>query len=101
MTQPPRMVRVTWLDSRAGTGWLASGDSALRKPLWCQSLGYLLAQDDQRVVLTRALAYSVDKDAPGEDTTPDEGGYEVHPRAVVLKVEYLDVAPPYPGTGQA
>ncbi len=91
---PPPMVRVTWLDSRAGSGWLAAGDSALRKPLWCQSLGFLLVQDAERVVLTRALAYSVDKEPPGADTTPDEGGYEVHPIAVVLKVEYLEVIAP-------
>jgi len=80
MPKRPRPALVTWLDAcDAPTAWTLAAKLATSKPVTCRSVGFLLAQDDERVVLATSL--SDDGDAANGI---------VIPTSCVDQVEYLD-----------
>jgi hypothetical protein len=57
MPKRPRPALVTWLDAcDAPTEWTNVAKVAATKLVRCQSVGFLLAEDDERVVLATTLS---------------------------------------------
>ena len=57
MPKRPRPALVRWVDAcDAATEWSAVDRVAASRPVDCESVGFLLAQDDERVVLTTSLS---------------------------------------------
>ena len=75
-------VEVTWVDPHASGGWRAPEDELERAvPLACTSVGYLLEQDEQRLVLVQSSA-----DDQGDELVADSLAI---PAEVVRKVRRL------------
>ena len=75
-------VEVTWLDPHASGGWRAPDDELDRAvPLTCTSVGYLLRQDEERLVLVQSSA-----DDQGDELVADSLAI---PAAVIRKVRRL------------
>lgn len=83
MPKRPRPALVTWTDAcDAPTEWASVAKLATSKPVTCRSVGFLLAEDDERVVLATSL--SDDGDAANGI---------VIPTSCVNEVEFLDAQP--------
>jgi len=78
MKQPP-LVRITWLDTTGHDGWQDVKAAVKRKPARVRSVGYLLAELDDRVIICQDLILA-DKSAHGVG---------VYPRGMVESIEYL------------
>ena len=78
------MVRLTWLDARdTESGWLDIKD-ILNAPLaLCQEVGWLVVNNDEKVVVMRS--WCLDK---GDN---NGGGSTAIPKGWVRKIEYLGV----------
>jgi hypothetical protein len=78
------MVRLTWLDARdTESGWLDIKD-ILNAPLaLCQEVGWLVINNDEKVVVMRS--FCLDK---GDN---NGGGSTAIPKGWVRKIEYLGV----------
>ena len=78
------MVRLTWLDARdTESGWLDIKD-ILNAPLaLCQEVGWLVVNNDEKVVVMRS--FCLDK---GDN---NGGGSTAIPKGWVKKIEYLGV----------
>ena len=78
------MVRVTWLDARdMETGWLPIKDIQDAPLAVCQEVGYLVVNNDDKIVIMRS--WCIDKDY-------NHGGGDIAiPRGWVRKIEYLKV----------
>jgi hypothetical protein len=80
MPKRPRPALVRWTDAcDAAPEWTASAKVAASRPVACQSVGFLLAEDDERVV----LATSISEDG-------DAANGIVIPTSCVTEVRYLD-----------
>ena len=78
------MVRVTWLDARdMETGWLPIKEIIEAPLATCQEVGWLVADNPDKVVIMRS--FCVDKD------DNHGGGAIAIPRGWVTKIEYLEV----------
>ena len=78
------MVRLTWTDARdTETGWLDIKD-IIKAPLaLCQEVGWLVVNNDEKVVVMRS--FCLDK---GDN---NGGGSTAIPKGWVRKIEYLGV----------
>ena len=78
------MVRVTWLDARdTETGWLSIKD-IIESPLaLCQEVGYLVVNNDNKIVVMRS--WCADRD------DNHGGGAIAIPKGWIKKIEYLEV----------
>ena len=81
------MVRVTWMDARdMETGWIAIKD-ILKAPLAeCQDVGWMVVNNDEKVVVMRSWALDEEKEEDQEG-----GGATAIPKCWVKKIEYLIV----------
>jgi len=81
------MVRVTWLDARdMETGWVGIKD-IMKAPLAnCQDVGWMVVNDDEKVVIMRSWALDEEKEEDQEG-----GGATAIPKCWVKKIEYLGV----------
>ena len=79
------MVRVTWLDARdTETGWISIKDIIAAPLAKCQDVGYLVVNNEEKVVVMRS--WCVDRD-------DDHGGGAIAiPQGWVTKIEYLGVS---------
>ena len=79
------MVRVTWLDARdTETGWIAIKDIIAAPLATCQEVGYLVVNNEEKVVVMRS--WCVDRD------DNHGGGAIAIPPGWVTKIEYLGVS---------
>jgi len=79
------MVRVTWLDARdTETGWIAIKDIIAAPLAVCQEVGYLIVNNEEKVVVMRS--WCVDRD------DNHGGGAIAIPQGWVTKIEYLQVS---------
>lgn len=77
-----RLVIITWLDSRQADGaWQWLSKYKLCGPYECQSVGWLLQDDDKAKVLAQSMA------ADGDDVQC--AGRKVIPSCAVVKIETL------------
>ena len=80
MAKGPRPALVHWLDAcDAPTEWTNVAKVAATKPVRCQSVGFVLVGDDERVVLTTSVT---------EDGDAANG--IVIPADCVTELRYLD-----------
>ena len=80
MPKRPRPALVHWTDAcDAPTEWADAAKVAASRPVRCQSVGFVLASDDERVVLTTSVT---------EDGDAANG--IVIPTACVDELRYLD-----------
>ncbi len=81
------MVRVTWTDARdMETGWVPIKD-ILKAPLArCQDIGWMVVNDDEKIVIMRSWALDEEKEEDQEG-----GGATAIPKCWVKKIEYLTV----------
>ena len=78
------MVRVTWLDARdTETGWLSENEIVEAPLAKCQEVGWLMANNKEKVVVMRS--WCIDKD------DNHGGGAIAIPKGWVTKIEYLGV----------
>ena len=82
------MGRVTWMDARdMETGWVAIKD-ILKAPLAeCQDVGWMVVNNDEKVVIMRSWALDEEKEEDQEG-----GGATAIPKCGVKKIEYLEVS---------
>ena len=79
------MVHVTWLDARdTETGWIAIKDIIAAPLATCQEVGYLVVNNEEKVVVMRS--WCVDRD------DNHGGGAIAIPQGWVTKIEYLGVS---------
>ena len=80
MPKRPRPALVKWLDAcDAAPEWTDAHKVAASRPVACQSVGFLLTEDDDRVVLTTSVT---------EDGDAANG--IVIPTSCVVELVYLD-----------
>lgn len=80
MPKRPRPALVKWLDAcDAAPEWTDADKVAASRPVACQSVGFLLTEDDDRVVLTTSVT---------EDGDAANG--IVIPTSCVVELVYLD-----------
>ena len=78
------MVRITWRDARdTETGWIDIKDILAAPLAMCQEVGYLVVNNDEKVVVMRS--WCVDR----EDN--HGGGAIAIPKGWIKKIEYLRV----------
>lgn len=83
MPKRPRPALVHWTDAcDAAPEWTDAAKVAASRPVRCQSVGFVLASDDERVVLTTSVT---------EDGDAANG--IVIPTACVDELVYLDAQP--------
>ena len=88
MKEPTRIVKVTWIDSSSplDRAWIPAEEAAKPGKVHCVSLGWLLNETEDFVVLVSSIA-----------PTNDEGDFDVGgtitiPRVAVTNVEELKVS---------
>jgi hypothetical protein len=83
------MVRLTWLDAQDSDGsWTELKDILNHEPATCQEVGWLIHQDEYKVIVMRSRIISTSPDGLSE--VLDEGGaYIAIPSGWVVKVEEL------------
>ena len=80
------MVRVTWADAQeAGSGWLDIEDCANAKLAECQSVGWLVHQDDKKLIIMATIG----KESSDAEVTTG-GDCTAIPFDWVTKIEYLN-----------
>ncbi len=79
-----RMVEVCWVDSSSCDAWQSVEDTltAMRQSMACRSLGYLLANDPDRVILVGNL----------NDTGQVCASFAI-PRVAITSIVYLERPP--------
>ena len=78
------MVRVTWMDARdMETGWIAIKDIMDAPLATCQEVGWMVVNNDEKVVVMRS--WCVDRD------DNHGGGAIAIPKGWIKKIEYLQV----------
>lgn len=83
MPKRPRPALVYWIDAcDAPTEWADAAKVAASRPVRCQSVGFVLVDDDERVVLTTSVT---------EDGDAANG--IVIPTACVDELVFLDAQP--------
>ena len=77
------MVRVTWMDARdTENGWVSEKEILAAPLAKCQDVGWIVVNDDERVVIVRSWCH--------EDNSIDEGGGATAiPKCCVKKIEHL------------
>ena len=76
----PRQAIITWLDTAHYPGWYGSRDEIPKRPIGMESVGWMICQDDDVVVL--AMTYSEFK----------MGDLLVIPKRCVKSIEILETA---------
>ena len=80
------MVRVTWMDARdMENGWLSEKDILSAPLAKCQDVGWLVVNNDDRIVINRSWCHE-------ENNMGEGGGATAIPKCCVKKIEYLEVA---------
>lgn len=72
---------VTWEDSATTSGWHPSGD-VNRKPMICETTGYIVSRDAKSIVMALNAALS-------KDSRSEHGDYITIPSRAVLKVRRI------------
>ena len=81
------MVRVTWMDARdMETGWVAIKDIFKAPLAECQDVGWMVVNDDEKIVIMRSWALDEEKEEDQEGR-----GATAIPKCWVKKIEYLGV----------
>lgn len=82
MTNPP-MVQVVWLDTNevSDSTWQSKEDLIKCEPCIIDSLGYLILENDDFVII------SADKDGKNEDDL--FGRSQVIPKGIIKKIQHL------------
>ena len=80
---PYPVVEVVWVDSEHDAGWntLQEVLEENEKPLECHSVGYLILEKDDRVVLATSIGMAV-----GEDDN-QVSAYLTIPKAAIIKMK--------------
>ena len=80
------MVRVTWMDARdMESGWLSEKDILAAPLAKCQDVGWLIVNNDERIVVNRSWCH----EESGEN---EGGGVTAIPKCCVIEIEYLEVS---------
>jgi hypothetical protein len=79
------MVRVTWMDARdMENGWLSEKDILAAPLAKCQDVGWMVVNNDDRIVINRSWCH--------EEDSNEGGGATAIPKCCVKKIEYLEVS---------
>jgi len=85
---PKRIVKVTWVDSSSPVDrvWMPSDEAAKPTRVDCITVGYLLYEDEENLVLVSGVAPTDDKGSF------DVSGVTTIPQVAVAKIEDLRVS---------
>jgi len=79
------MVRITWMDARdTENGWISEKDILSAPLAKCQDVGWMVVNNDERIVINRSWCHEDDNEDVG-------GGATAIPKCCVKKIEYLGV----------
>lgn len=76
----PQLVRVRWVDSQGGGGWRDVGDAPNWRPTEIVTVGFVLEDHDDFLVLVQSLA------SPDADGDSQADGWLTIPRQAILEV---------------
>ncbi len=86
-----RYVHVEWVDSNSWNGWrggLAIKDEAINETLKCESVGLLIEESEDRIVMASSLSFSMDF-VTQKELFQNLNGVMAIPKCSIKSIHYL------------
>lgn len=77
--KPTPLVEVEWQDAYSDDSWQSAKKARKSGPMWCRTVGYLLREDDDAIVLADTIC----------ETERDVAGTWYIPKGMVRKVRKI------------